>query len=63
MKKILISNAKDLAYILHNSSLDAFSYPLGRGDRNLSADDWDRFRERVASELLERCVIYKKERK
>jgi len=55
-----ITNYKDLAEQLHICGLDAYSYPKGRGIRNLSAYDWNNFRQEIATELLNRFEIYKK---
>ena len=56
-----IDNFVELGDILHESGLDAYSYPPGRGQRNLSAFDWDEFRQQVARDLLKRCdIILKK---
>ena len=43
---------------LHGASVDAYSYPVGDGNRrNCSADDWDKYRHLVARELLKRYNI------
>ena len=55
-----IIDVKELAELLHSCGLDAYSYPIGPGRHNRSASDWNEFRERIAKNLIKRCVIYKK---
>ena len=59
-KRLKITSPDKLSDILHRSGLDAFSYPKGAGERNLSREDWDLFRHNVADEILQRCNIFMK---
>ena len=43
---------KELAEILHSCGISAFQHPIDR-----SADSWNDYREKIASELLLRCEI------
>ncbi len=50
-----IIHITDMAEILHNCGLDAYQYP-----HNRSGEDWMAYRERIATELLDRFRISKK---
>jgi len=42
---------KELAELLHNAGMDAYSYPKGK-----SKWDWDKYRLKIAEELLKHNV-------
>ena len=57
-KRLKITSPAKLSDVLQMSGLDAFSYPVGKGERNLSREAWDLFRHNIADEILQQCDIF-----